>query len=112
MKPNVTFEIEAELWREARVLAAEEGSSTRALLAARLEQTVRERKGYHQAGRRAIAVCGEDLTCAGRLLAHRMNSMNDKCFVEANILVYAHGHSAGLKHQRAQTPLERHNSLQ
>ena len=32
--------------------------------------------------------------------------MNDKCFVDTNILVYAHDRSAGLKHQRAQTLLE------
>ena len=55
MKTNVTLKIEAELLREARVLAAEEGTSISALLAARLEQAVRERKGYHQARRRAIA---------------------------------------------------------
>jgi hypothetical protein len=55
MKTNVTLKIETELLREARVLAAEEGTSISALLAARLEQVVRERKGYHQARRRAIA---------------------------------------------------------
>jgi hypothetical protein len=31
-----------------------------------------------------------------------MNSMSDKCFVDTNILVYAHDRSAGVKHQRAQ----------
>ena len=31
---------------------------------------------------------------------------NDKCFVDTNILVYAHDRSAGLKHQRAKTLLE------
>jgi hypothetical protein len=55
MKTNVTLKIEADLLREARVLAALEGSSISALLAARLEQAVRERKGYDQARRRAIA---------------------------------------------------------
>jgi hypothetical protein len=55
MKTNVTLKIEAKLLREARVLAAEEGTSISALLAARLEQVVRERKGYHQARRRALA---------------------------------------------------------
>jgi hypothetical protein len=55
MKTNVTLKIEAELLREARVLAAEEGTSMSALLATRLEQVVRERKGYHQARRRALA---------------------------------------------------------
>lgn len=32
--------------------------------------------------------------------------MNDKCFVDTNILVYAHDRSAGVKHQRARTLLE------
>jgi hypothetical protein len=41
--------------REARVLAAEEGSSISALLALKLEQLVRERKGYQQARKRAVA---------------------------------------------------------
>jgi predicted nucleic acid-binding protein len=35
-----------------------------------------------------------------------MNSMSDKCFVDTNILVYAHDRSAGDKHQRAQMVLE------
>lgn len=32
--------------------------------------------------------------------------MSDKCFVDTNILVYAHDRSAGVKHQRAQLLLE------
>ncbi len=55
MKTNITLKIESALLQEARVLAAEEGTSISALLAARLEQTVRERKGYDQARRRALA---------------------------------------------------------
>ncbi len=55
LKTNITLKIEADLLREARVLAAEEGTSISALLAARLEQAVRERKGYQQARRRAVA---------------------------------------------------------
>jgi predicted nucleic acid-binding protein len=35
-----------------------------------------------------------------------MNSMSDKCFVDTNILVYAHDRSAGVKRQRAQMLLE------
>jgi predicted nucleic acid-binding protein len=35
-----------------------------------------------------------------------MNSMSDKCFVDTNILVYAHDRSAGVKHQRAQMLVE------
>jgi hypothetical protein len=52
---NTNQGIEAELLREARVLAAEEGTSISALLVTRLEQAVRERKGYHQPRRRALA---------------------------------------------------------
>jgi hypothetical protein len=55
MKTNVTLKIEADLLQEARVLAAEEGSSISALLATRLEEAVRERKGYNQARRSALA---------------------------------------------------------
>jgi predicted nucleic acid-binding protein len=32
--------------------------------------------------------------------------MSDKCFVDTNILVYAHDRSAGVKHQRAQALVE------
>jgi hypothetical protein len=55
LKTNVTLKIETNLLREVRVLAAEEGTSISALLATRLEQAVRERKGYQQARRRAVA---------------------------------------------------------
>ena len=33
--------------------------------------------------------------------------MNDKCFVDTNILVYAHDRAAGIKHQRAQSLIEK-----
>jgi len=55
MKTNITLKIDAALLREARVLAAEEGTSISAMVATRLEQVVRERKGYQQARRRAVA---------------------------------------------------------
>jgi hypothetical protein len=49
MKANITLKIDANLLREARILAAEEDSSISALLAAKLEQAVHERRGYQQA---------------------------------------------------------------
>lgn len=61
MKANVTLKLDADLLREARILAAEEGSSISSLLSARLEQIVRERKGYAQAKRRALAQLREGL---------------------------------------------------
>ena len=61
MKSNITLKLDATLLREARVLAAEEGTSISALLAARLEQIVRERKTYEHARKRALARLREGL---------------------------------------------------
>lgn len=58
MKTNVTLKMDAELLKEARVLAAEEGSSISAMLAAKLEELVRGRKGYDRAKKRALERLG------------------------------------------------------
>jgi hypothetical protein len=55
MKRNITLKVDADLLREARILAAEEGTSVSALLAARLESLVRDRKAYERAKKRALA---------------------------------------------------------
>jgi hypothetical protein len=55
MKTNVTLKLDVDLLKEARVLAAEEGSSISAMLAEKLQQLVRERKGYDRARKRALA---------------------------------------------------------
>jgi hypothetical protein len=55
MKTNITLKLDAEILKEARVLAAEEGSSISGLLAAKLEELVRERKGYDRARKRALS---------------------------------------------------------
>jgi hypothetical protein len=55
MKTNITLKLDASLLREARILAAEEDTSISAMLAARLEQIVRERKAYRRAHKRALA---------------------------------------------------------
>lgn len=55
MKTNITLRLDADVLREARILAAEEGLSISALLAAKLDEIVRQRKGYDRARRRAIA---------------------------------------------------------
>jgi len=54
MKTNITLKLDSELLREARILAAQEGTSVSALLAERLSDLVRQRKGYDRASRRAI----------------------------------------------------------
>jgi hypothetical protein len=61
MKTNVTLKLDADLLREARVLAAEEGRSISALLTERLESMVRERKAFDRARRRALARLREGL---------------------------------------------------
>ena len=55
MKTNITLKLDAELLREVRVIAAEQGTSISSLLGKRLEELVEERKGYNQARRRALA---------------------------------------------------------
>jgi hypothetical protein len=61
LKSNITLKLDTALLREARVLAAEEGTSISALLAARLEEIVRERKTYERARKRALARLREGL---------------------------------------------------
>lgn len=55
MKRNVTLKMDADILKEARILAAEEGSSMSQLLSAKLQELVRERKGYDRARKRALA---------------------------------------------------------
>jgi len=55
MKTNVTLKLDADLLKEARVVAAEEGRSMSALLTDRLEAMVRDRKAFDKARRRALA---------------------------------------------------------
>ncbi len=61
MKANVTLKLDTNILREARILAAEQGTSISALLAERLEQIVRERKKYDHAKKRALARLREGL---------------------------------------------------
>lgn len=65
MKTKVTLKLDADLLREARAVAAEEGRSISALLTDRLEAIVRERKAFDKARRRALARLrdGLDLQC-------------------------------------------------
>ncbi|MBV9146494.1 MAG: hypothetical protein JO065_11285 [Acidobacteria bacterium] len=61
MKTNITLKMDTALLREIRILAAEQGSSISALLAAKLEEIVHERKRYDRARRRALARLREGL---------------------------------------------------
>jgi hypothetical protein len=55
MKTNVTLKIDTDLLREARIMAATEGSSISALLARSLEREVRKGQQYEQARKSAQA---------------------------------------------------------
>jgi len=55
MKTNITLKVDTALLREAKILAVEQGTSLSAMVTAKLEQAVREKKGYEEAKRRAIA---------------------------------------------------------
>lgn len=55
MKTNITLKLDSHVLREIRILAAEEGSSISGLLSAKLEEIVRERKGYARAQKRALS---------------------------------------------------------
>lgn len=54
MKTNLTLQLDADLIREAKVLAAKQGTSVSRLLADQLEALVRRDKGYERAKRRAL----------------------------------------------------------
>ncbi len=54
-KANVTLRLDADLLREARLLAAAEGTSVSRLLAERLEELIRRLKAYESTRRGALA---------------------------------------------------------
>jgi predicted transcriptional regulator len=55
MKTNITLKLDRDLLRRVRVLAAEKDTSVSRLLAEQLESMLRERDGYEQAKKRALA---------------------------------------------------------
>ncbi|HYV73687.1 MAG TPA: hypothetical protein VFB24_05450 [Candidatus Binatia bacterium] len=55
MKNNITLKIDADLLREAKVMAAQQDTSISALLSRELENMVRRRKRYVKARKRALA---------------------------------------------------------
>ena len=61
MKSNITIKLDSDLLRQARIMAAEQGTSISSLLSARLEEIVRERKAFERAKKRALARLNEGL---------------------------------------------------
>ena len=56
MKTNITLKLDRDLLRKAKILAAENDTSVSALVAEQLEKAVRDRDGYEQAKRHALAI--------------------------------------------------------
>ena len=61
MKTNITLKIDVSLVRQAKILAAQEGTSISAMLSERLERMIRERRSYDKAKNRALARLREGL---------------------------------------------------
>jgi len=54
MRATITLKLDATLLRKIQAIADEEGTSISALLAARFERIVRDRKAYERARERAL----------------------------------------------------------
>ncbi len=55
MKTNITVKLEADLAREAKILAAKRGTSVSRLVAEQLEKLVRGDKAYQSAMQRSLS---------------------------------------------------------
>ncbi len=55
MKANITLRLDTELIREAKILAAQQGTSVSRMMAEQLEDLIRREKDYVAAQRRALA---------------------------------------------------------
>lgn len=55
MKTNLTLSVDAELLRDAKVLAARMGTSVSRMMARQLEELVRRDREYESARQRAVA---------------------------------------------------------
>jgi Family of unknown function (DUF6364) len=63
---NLTVQLDEEVIRQARILAAERGTSVSALVARELEQLVARNARYEEAMRRAIELMDESEPRGGR----------------------------------------------
>jgi hypothetical protein len=83
---NITLTVDATLLREIQELAAAEGTSVSALVAARLEQIVREPKTYDRARKRALARLRERLDLRWTRPRSR-DQLHKRCedFVDTNV---------------------------
>jgi predicted nucleic acid-binding protein len=93
--------------REARVLAAEEGLSASALLAAKLDEIGRQRRGFDRARKRAVARLRKGLDLGWTACVRATSFRSDKVFVDTNVLLYARDRSTSAKVERARSLIEK-----
>jgi post-segregation antitoxin (ccd killing protein) len=67
-KVNITLKLDKDLLRRARVLAAEQGTSVSALLAAKLEEDLNRRAAYEEVKKQALADLAKGWDLGGRPL--------------------------------------------
>jgi hypothetical protein len=65
-KTNITLKIDTNLLREIKILAAKEGTSITALMAALMEERVKKGSDYERLKRRALARLHKGLDLGGR----------------------------------------------
>jgi predicted transcriptional regulator len=65
-KVNITIKLDKALVRKIRVLAAENGTSMSALIAAKFEEDLAQRERYEEAKKKAIAFMEEGWKLGGR----------------------------------------------
>ena len=72
-RQNVTVSVPSGLVRQARIIAAERGTSVSAMLSQMLEELVESEHGYRQAEQRSLALLSEgfDLGTGGEISASR-----------------------------------------
>jgi hypothetical protein len=110
---NLTVQLDEETIRQARILAAERGTSVSGLVARELEQLVARNARYEEAMRRAIELMGKSEPRGGRtwrrddlyqewpVVAERQVT-----FVDTNVLAYAYDRSETGKQPVARIQLE------
>jgi hypothetical protein len=63
---NLTVQLDEEIIRQAKILAAERGTSVSGLVARELERLVARNARYEEAIRRAIELMGQSVEAGGR----------------------------------------------
>jgi predicted nucleic acid-binding protein len=105
-KQNVTVSLDKEILQKARILAACRSTSISGLLAGQIEALVgvdegmNARRSAHWRPSEKASIWAAVLSQAG------MNCMNDKIFVDTNILVYAHDADYEMKHAIASEAIQ------